>query len=490
MPVVSTSKAVRLPLSLRLSACSPHLISVLSCCVLASNIPHPRSAGWHVWPSTVQTAERQAYTPPQQQTEESSSLAEQSKTQVVSLTSTASLVSSIIEAVVQSLVLYAINGINLITPTKRLVFTHLLLSPHFRLVSICRPSTISNNELAHRACLLAEVEDEESTKDEKFFELVDGFNDQPIENEEPSGDEKPAEDESFFTLVDDFENQSAEEETIKEESDIDSDIEITAIRSVPDRRMSDQWQYDCNFQGQEGIAASAAAMLIKSALAPTPTSTDEIWLVDCEKFTPHGRQGLAPLIFQIAFMELKTGEIKASHRIDYSKKTREQLWVAYTGEEPPNPPSQKYHIFCKSFKNHYQSNTTWGLTRSQIYNKMVTNGYSERVRFLGYASPVDLTATKEILNRNDSPVSSLLRYASCGDKSHAQDVCHPRARTQVAYVRGFPEASCRRFQCQGLFVRGQASAGREEKAFEGGAAQTFSSKAFQEGPSLVVYFLK
>ncbi|KAK8251693.1 hypothetical protein IWZ00DRAFT_488177 [Phyllosticta capitalensis] len=164
----------------------------------------------------------------------------------------------------------------------------------------------------------------------------------------------------------------------------------------------------------------------------------EFWLFEAKFHTP-----------EITFVDLKTGEVALSTKVDYDRASPSELWTKLYGGEPTDANAELYAAFEEKFREHHQGNKTTGMKPSKIREAMWERGFTlQSHRLLSFRSRSDMTVVIKILDRDDRIVSPRYQLEDLSREcfqppavhSLAQNVCGPEgSRLNAAHIRLFPE---------------------------------------------------
>ncbi|KAK8188812.1 uncharacterized protein BKA78DRAFT_296867 [Phyllosticta capitalensis] len=127
------------------------------------------------------------------------------------------------------------------------------------------------------------------------------------------------------------------------------------------------------------------------------------WLVDA-KYHKVDEQltDVEHFAWQIAFLDLKTGELLISTNIDYHNASAEKVWQRLYQHRAQGCPG--FEAFRERFvsQDRYGSGRTNGLLPSMIEQQMRQRGFSSRtLKLVSWSAEIDMTATWKILREDD-----------------------------------------------------------------------------------------
>ncbi|KAK8241530.1 hypothetical protein HDK77DRAFT_427401 [Phyllosticta capitalensis] len=127
------------------------------------------------------------------------------------------------------------------------------------------------------------------------------------------------------------------------------------------------------------------------------------WLVDAKYHKVDELADVEHFAWQIAFVDIKTGELLISTNIDYHNASAEEVWQELYQQRPQGCPG--FEAFRERFvsQDGYGSGTTNGLLPSMIGQQMRQKGFSARTHELVSWSPeIDMTAAWKVLRKDNN----------------------------------------------------------------------------------------
>ncbi|KAL1387626.1 hypothetical protein HDK64DRAFT_271638, partial [Phyllosticta capitalensis] len=127
------------------------------------------------------------------------------------------------------------------------------------------------------------------------------------------------------------------------------------------------------------------------------------WLVNAKYHEVDELTDVEHFAWQIAFVDIETGELLISTNIDYHNASAEEIWQELYQKRPQRCP--EFEAFRERFvsQDHYGSGTTNGALPSLIERQMRQRGFSPRTHeFVSWNSEIDMTTTWKILRKDDN----------------------------------------------------------------------------------------
>ncbi|KAK8232630.1 hypothetical protein HDK77DRAFT_429503 [Phyllosticta capitalensis] len=138
-------------------------------------------------------------------------------------------------------------------------------------------------------------------------------------------------------------------------------------------------------------AKSAAEWLCQSM----QSRLRQVWLLGCSYYRPE-REDFAPLIWEIGIVNLRTGALVLSTKVDYKSANAWALYKKLWGQEPV-PTSNRFIAFNEEFERHYDGQTTHGMLLGDIERKLRKAGYDPNThQVLSYNDELAVTAMAKL----------------------------------------------------------------------------------------------